>query len=54
MDEATKKIMVDMNISNLVQCLGGTVTHQTVIDSKGVTRKRIIITYDEQQGRQLA
>ena len=53
-DESTKKIMTDMNISNLVQCLGGTVTHQTVIDSKGITRKRIIFTYDEQQGRQLA
>ena len=50
-DEQTKKIMTDMNISNLLQCLGGTVTHQTVIDSRGVSRKRIIITYDEQQGK---
>ena len=45
-DEKTKKIMTDLNISNLLQCLGGTITHQTVLDHTGKSYKRMIITYD--------
>jgi hypothetical protein len=46
-DEQTKKSIVDIQIQNLVQCLGGTVTRQILLDSKGKTCKRIIITYEE-------
>ncbi len=46
-DEQTKKIMTELNISHLVQSLGATVTHQTVIDSSGRKANRIIITYNE-------
>lgn len=49
LDKESKKYIVDIQLANVVECLGATITRQTVLDSKGVRSKRIIITYDEQQ-----
>jgi len=47
-NKETRKHIVDIQLQNLLECLDGTLTRQTVIDSKGNTSKRIIITYNEE------
>ena len=36
-------------LKNVTELLQGTLVHQTVVNSKGQTKKQIIISYDEEE-----
>ena len=45
--EATNEVIVKNLTTKIIDLLGGTVQHTTVVNSKGEVSKRIIISYSE-------
>ena len=45
--EATNEVIVKNLTTKIIDLLGGTVQHTTVVSSKGEVSKRIIISYSE-------
>ena len=45
-NKGEKKNLVRIQLDNVVKLLDGEMKEQLVIDSRGLTKKRIIITYD--------
>tara|TARA_R110002012_G_scaffold316879_1_gene532463 strand:- start:634 stop:792 length:159 start_codon:yes stop_codon:yes gene_type:complete len=49
LDKETGKLMIDLNISNLVQCLEAEVTYLTCWDHNGKKTKKIVFEYTEDE-----
>ena len=47
-NKGEKKNLVRIQLDNVVKLLDGEMQEQLVIDSRGFTKKRIIITYDKE------
>ena len=48
LDKETGKIMIDINISNLVSCLEAEVTYLTCWDPNGKKTKKIVFEYTDE------
>lgn len=48
LDKETGKIMIDINISNLVSCLEAEVTYLTCWDCNGKKTKKIVFEYTDE------
>jgi|TARA_R110002012_G_scaffold312025_2_gene522081 hypothetical protein len=48
LDKETGKIMIDINISNLVSCLEAEVTYLTCWDYNGKKTKKIVFEYTDE------
>jgi hypothetical protein len=49
MDQPTKDILANMQLEGIVKLIGGTVTHEYCIDSKGNSCRKVIITYEDRK-----
>lgn len=47
--EQAERIIASNYLRDAVELLGGTIQYQEVLDSKGKSAKRIIITYNEEE-----
>jgi UDP-2,3-diacylglucosamine pyrophosphatase LpxH len=49
MDQRLKDVLADIQLKGIAKLIGGTVHHQSVIDSKGAHSRRVIITYENRK-----
>lgn len=49
MDQKVKDVLANIQLQGVAKLIGGTITHQSVIDSKGNPSRRIIITYEDRK-----